>query len=83
MLSTHYNKTPQKANVAAAIDWHNEFPPGERVPDDIVCFQDGWRVELSQLDPDKGMVWDEVSKGYNPNSIAANQAPFRALEGTI
>lgn len=83
VLSHHYNKTPQKANVAAAIAWHSQFPPGERVPDDLVCFQGGKTVEQSQLEPEKGMVWDEVSKGYNPYSIAANQVLFRALAGTI
>lgn len=49
----------------------------------MVCFQGGQRVEQSQLDPDGEIIWDEVSKGYNPNNIAANQALFRALEGTI
>ena len=83
VLSEHYNNTPQRANVAAAIDWHKKFPPGERVPGDVVCFQGGQRVEQSQLDPDGEIIWDEVSQGYNLNSIAANQAHFRDLEGTI
>lgn len=83
VLSEHYNNTPQRANVAAAIYWHKKFPSGERVPDDVVCFQGGQRVEQSQLDPDGEIIWDEVSKGYNPNNIAANEALLRALEGTI
>ena len=26
VLSEHYNNTPQRANVAAAIDWHKKIP---------------------------------------------------------
>lgn len=69
-MSQHYNKTSQRENVDAARAWHGKFPPDEIVPDEIVTFQDGKIVKESELQPDGGAIWEEVSK-------------FRALRGEI
>ena len=61
-LSQHYNKTSQRENVDAARAWHGKFPPDEIVPDEIVTFQDGKIVKESELQPDGGAIWEEVSK---------------------
>lgn len=61
-LSQHYNQTSQSENIAAAKEWHGKFPPNETIPDDIVIFQDGKVVKMSELQPEGGPIWEEVSK---------------------
>lgn len=41
---------------------NGKFPPDEIVPDEIVTFQDGKIVKESELQPDGGAIWEEVSK---------------------
>lgn len=59
-----YGHTLQKANIEAAIAWHQQFPPDEIVPNETVCFQNGQRVEESPIGYGKGITWEEVSSIY-------------------
>lgn len=58
----HYESTPQKDNVAGAIKWHAQFPPDQLVPETIVMFQKGQKVEESELRLENGQPWYEVRK---------------------
>jgi hypothetical protein len=59
-LSSHYEKTLQKDNIVAAKNWHAQFPPDEVVPNQVVWFQDGQKVDGSEIPEGEGMVWCEV-----------------------
>lgn len=60
-MAPFYQGTPQRDNIAAAIDWHTQFDPDEIVPADTVIFQRGRRVEESDVRPGEP-PWEEVSK---------------------
>jgi hypothetical protein len=65
----------QRENIKGAIAYHAGFPPDEVIPDENVCFQDGKVVEVpvSEIDPEKGIVWCEVSsKGVLSYDIVAD-----------
>lgn len=61
-MSSHYESTPQKDNVAAAINWHSRFPPDEIVPHETVMFQKGRKIEESEFRWEDGQPWEEA--GY-------------------
>lgn len=51
-----------KDNIAAAINWHATFAPDDMVPADLVIFQNGKKIEESELRLEDGEIWEEVSK---------------------
>jgi len=53
----------QRDNVKAAIEWHKQFPPDEFVLKENVCFQNGQRIEKSEVNLSNGVTW-ERSKQY-------------------
>lgn len=48
----------QRDNVQAAIEWHNQFPADELVPKENVCFQNGQRIEKSEVNLSNGVTWE-------------------------
>lgn len=42
-------KWPQAENIQAAKAWHSQFPLDEDVPDEIVRFQKGRKIEESEM----------------------------------
>lgn len=61
-MSSHYESTPQKENVAAAINWHSQFPREQLVPYENVMFQKGKKIDESEFRSEDGQPWEEV--GY-------------------
>lgn len=61
-MASHYEPTPQKENVAAAISWHSQFPPDELVPQTTVMFQKARKIEESEFRHEDGQPWEEA--GY-------------------
>jgi hypothetical protein len=63
-LSARYDKTRQRANINAVKLWHSQFPKDQIIPDEVVTFQGGKRVDEAEIDLEGDVIWDEVSKGY-------------------
>lgn len=79
-LSQHYNQTSPRENIDAAKAWHSQFPPDVIVPDQIVTFQDGKIVKESELQPEGGPVWEEVSRCRTfRGEITVNTGDTRSL----
>lgn len=56
--------TPQvEESIIAAKAWHSQFPLDEYVPRDLVSFQEGKKIDESELE--EGLVWTEVSGRYH------------------
>lgn len=83
LLSRHYFKTIQKDNIKSAIAYHKGFPPDQVIPDDeLVWFQNGKIIDESEIDGEKGTLWDEVSsKDVLSYEIFADQIYYRASVG--
>lgn len=61
-MASHYKSTPQKDNVAAAINWYSQFPPDEIVPQTTAIFKKGRSIEESESRNDDEKTREEV--GY-------------------
>lgn len=61
-LSGHYEHITQKDNINAVKDWHSKFLLDQTITNETVFFQQGKRVEWSDLDDDHGVIWEEVSR---------------------
>ena len=60
-MTAHYEPTPQKENIAAAINWHSQFDPDELVPATTVMFQKGRKIEKSEFRWEDDQPWEEVN----------------------
>lgn len=61
-MCKEFEGTPQVENIHAARAWHSQFPLDEYVPDKMVTFQEGKKIEDSELTA--GLVWCEVSERF-------------------
>jgi hypothetical protein len=81
-LSVHYEKTLQKDNIVAAKNWHAQFPPDKIVPNQVVWFLGGQKVEGSEIPQGEGMVWVEVGDvRLIPCDMAAHSSILGPLRG--
>ena len=75
-IAPFYKGTPQEKNIAAAIAWHATFPANEIVPEECPYFQNGEKVEESDIRFEDGLPWQEVSKElvicYSISKIVVN-----------
>lgn len=62
LMCKEFEGTPQVENIHAAKAWHSQFPLDEYVPDKMVSFQKGKKIEESELKA--GLVWSEVNDLY-------------------
>lgn len=62
MLKEYEDTPSQVENIQAARAWHLQFPLDELVPDELVSFQRGKKIEESELRG--GLIWCEVRLYY-------------------
>ena len=62
-IAPFYKGTPHQENIVAAIAWHATFSPNETAPGELTFFQNGRKVEESQMRFEDGQPWVEVGKG--------------------
>lgn len=60
-LSCHYMRTLQKDNIMAVKAWHLQDPQEQIFPAKTVNFQNGKRIEESEINLENGEAWYEVS----------------------
>ena len=60
-IAPYFDSKAMRDNIAAAINWHDTFPPNDMVPADIVVFQNGKIVKEPELRLEDGVIWEEVS----------------------
>lgn len=61
-------------NILAAKVWHSQFSLDEYVPDKMVSFQKGKKIEESELKA--GLVWCEVSEQFNYVNLAVQKTLY-------
>jgi hypothetical protein len=64
-MAPFYESSPEKENIAAAINWHAQFPADEMAPAALTFIQKGEKVNRSQLSLEYGQPWIEVSKMFD------------------
>lgn len=65
MAPFYESLSPEKENIAAAINWHAQFPADQMAPAALTFFQKGEKVDQSQLSLEFGQPWIEVSKMFD------------------